>query len=246
MNNNIKHVIAEWVLTNGKLPGFEERLKESLPNWKVVGPEGMMVYRAQGNTFVSKSEESPSPEILLTGIRPVIATSKTPESTKRYAGIDCCIFKIRLEPGVRYIDVNETITFLNEDGDAALAVKNDILDKVRKLCSPQYFPSPTTPLIVLRKTILDRCLGRIKFFGKPNQEEIPAENEIMVYGGDGVFKNQKEIDEKIYEKRTFEITYGPLKGSSRGRTFRRSSKRRNKNGYRFTRKSKHCIGHSCA
>lgn len=233
----MKRVIAEWVLTNGKLPGFTERVVSSLPEWNTVGPSGMIVYRAQGNSFVSKPVGSPAPNVLQSGLRPVIATSKDPSFIRRYAGEDCCIFKVNLAPGTRYIDVNSAVTFLTDTGDRALAIKNTILDELRTLCPTEgRWPTVNTPLANMRSAILDRCLGRTKYKGYPGEETIPPEHEVMVYGMNGTFSNPVDIG-IINGIQMYEVRYTPTKGG-RGRTFRSKAMRRNKNGRRSTHQSR--------
>ncbi len=238
--DNLKQVIAEWVLTNGKLPGFLERMKPTLPLWSVVGEGGMTVYRAQGG-FIEGDVGGPPPNTIQTGIRPVIATSKSPNAISRYAGADCCIYEIKLQPGTRYIDVNPTVTFSNSGGETALAIKNIVLSNIQKMCpAVGSFPTNKTFPRTMREMILARCMGRTKFQGTKRAEYIPAEQEIMVDGTVGGFSSQTPID-PIGGKQAFRVTYGPPKGGRRGRTFRRKPKRSNKNGSRFTRKSKHDV-----
>jgi hypothetical protein len=238
--DDLKQVIAEWVLTNGKLPGFEERMTTTLPLWSVVGPDGMTVYRAQGG-FVLPHSSSMQPNVITDGVRPVIATSKTIGAINRYAGSECCIFEIKLQPGTRYLDVNQTVTFLDADrGKPALGIKNAVLSRITEMCPASgSFPSTNTPLFKLREIILDRCNGRVKGLGTESVEYIPSEQEIMVDGIQGTFSKATPIEPKN-GKQTFQVTYGPRKGG-RGRTFRRKAKTSNKNGHRFTRKSKHRV-----
>ena len=237
-----KYVVTEWVLTNGKLPAFIDRVRRSFPYWDVVGPSGMTVYRAHGSSIANHSNTTlPPPHSIVAGIRPVIATSKTLESVMRYAGAGCCIFKITLAPGTRYIDVNRLLTFYNQQGERALAVKNVILDNIREMCPSQgTWPTDKTSLYAMRQAILDRCLGRVKYKGEPREEIVPPENEIMVYGLNGVFSEPVQI-EPIEGKTAYTTTFSPTAGGSRGRTFRRKAKRMNKNGGRPSRKSKHSL-----
>lgn len=240
--DSIKQVIAEWVLTNGRLPMFDNRVKDTLKYWSIVGSSGMIVYRAQGG-FVRSPRNAPPPTELVAGIRPVLATSKSPTSIARYAGDSCCIFKIHLPPGTRYLDVNDFVTFINNEGERALAIKNTVLEKIHTLCplGRTSWPHASTSLSEMRQAILDRCFGRVKhdIYGK-NIETILPENEIMVYAQEGTFSEPKPIVD-IEGKKAFEVNYIPWKGG-RGRTFRRKPMRRSKNGDRLTRKSKHSVG----
>lgn len=232
----LKQVVAEWVLTNGKLPGFADRVQETLPLWSVL-EKPMVVYRAQGGSVTLPSGTS-GPETLSIGVRPVIATSKNSHSILRYAGETCCIFEITLLPGTRYIDVSRTIKFDADDGPA-LAVKNEVLERVLEMCTPPgsgTWPTSSTSLSAVRLAILTRCAGRTI---KKTEERIPPEMEIMVYGLEGSISAPLPIDRGIEGKKAFAVTYTPPPPAGRGRTFRRKAKRSNKNGRRSTRKSGH-------
>lgn len=245
MDDGVKRVIAEWVLTNGSLAGFADRVRETLPRWQTVGAEGMTVYRTQGG-FIAAPAGAPPPSSLVLGVRPVLATSRDPRAIVRYADQDkqCCIFKINLAPGTRILDVNNAVTFLDAEGMPALAIKNTVLDAVRSECpAAGAFPGKTTPLPVLRKAILDRCMGRMKI---TTHEYIPAEREIMVDGMHGELTEPVPI-EPIAGLTAFEVTYKPRPiGGRRGRTFRRKPLRKNKNGRRLARQSQRRLRNSDA
>jgi hypothetical protein len=228
----VKQVIAEWVLTNGRLPGFEGRVKETLPAWTKVGPAGLVVYRAQGG-FTSTGDASS----LLAGYRPILATSTSPESVLRYAGGDCCFFEIHLAPGVLYLDVNARVTFSTDQGPA-LGIKNTVLGAICEMLPEDgTWPTRSSVPSELRTAILKRCLGRtIKDMDGHIAEYYPAENEIMVYGNGGTFSKPEEIA-SLYGKRTYRVTYS-MAGGTRGRTFRRNTRGRNKNGYGPARQPK--------
>jgi len=239
VSDELKRVIAEWVLTNGTLEGFEGRVRATLPEWSVVGKdETLVVYRAQGGDITTKRTADPSN--LIPGVRPVLATSKDELAILRYAGAECCIFKITLGPGIHYIDVNKTVTFNNEEGKTVLGVKNTVL---KDICSEiprgaPTWPTSATPAPAVRQAMLDRCMGRVKYDTKGTPKEyVPSEQEIMVYGLEGTFSAPTEID-AIGGKRAFEVTYSLPAGGVRGRTFRRKAKRLNKNGRRSARQSR--------
>jgi hypothetical protein len=229
--DQLKRVIAEWVLTNGNLPGFDDRVKQSLPLWKTVKKE-MVVYRAQGGAVTLRPDGAPDPSVLEAGYRSVLATSKQPYSIVRYAGESCCLFKITLKPGVRYLDVAEEVTFLTSDNAPALAIKNAVLKDIQSECPLRgAWPTSATPLSVMREVFLHRCLGREK---KTTTEYIPAEQEIMVYGFDSTVTLTADAvedpDLKRFGKQVIAVTYAPARPHGRGRTFRRKAMRRNKNG----------------
>jgi hypothetical protein len=221
-----KQIVVEWVLTNGKLPGFEERLRESYPYWSVAEAR-KVVYRAQGGEITYKPHGSPGPGFMVDGIRGVIATSKTPLSTLRYAGKTCCIFAITLMPGTRYLDVDEV---LRSDPDAT------IIDKVRELCPTEgVWPSSSTSVGKMLEAVRKRCSGRVVYRGTGEAEYIPAEQEIMVYALDGGLSRTVTTGRGIYGRQLFKLNFGRVGGC--GRTFRSKTLRRNKNGRRPTRKS---------
>jgi hypothetical protein len=227
--DSVKQVISEWVLTNGKLPGFEERAKASLPRWKVVGPGGMFVFRGQGG-FIKGPAGSPPPSILASGVRPILATSLNPSSIVRYADKDCCMFKIKLLPGTRYLNVSGTISFTTADHTPALAVKNDVLEVIRSECpGPEMgrFPSDNTPLWRMRKAILERCVGRYKIVEPGKVEYIPPEEEVMVYAVGGSFSVPVKIEEGIEGKLAYTVNYNPAPPEGgRNRTVKRKRSRR--------------------
>jgi hypothetical protein len=224
----MKRVVLEWVLTNGKLPGFQQRVKDSYPEWKVVENE-MIVYRAQGGNITYKPIGTSGPGFLANTIRPVIATSKTAPSTLRYANERCCIFVINLRPGTRYIDVNEVLRG---------GIDETLMDEIRELC-PVKGPWPTRNESTSKMidAVKKRCDGRVVYKGTDYEEYILPENEVMVYGLEGEFSPSIPTGRKILGRMLLKTSYGSsIKG--RGRTFRSKALRRNKkNGYRLTRKS---------
>lgn len=225
----MKRVVVEWVLTNGKLPGFRDRVQKSYPEWNVV-TSPMLVYRAQGGDITYKPNGTPGPGFLVRGIRPVLATSKTAPSTLRYANERCCIFAITLEAGTRYVDVNEVL----RDG-----IDETLMSEIREMCPtegtwPTRYESTTKMIDAVKK----RCEGRTIYKDTEREEYILPEHEIMVYGLEGNFSSTKPTGNKILGRALFTASYGPsIKG--RGRTFRTKALRRNKkDGHRLTRKSK--------
>lgn len=239
-------VIAEWVLLNGRLPGFEERLRASLPAWDTVEKgKTMKVWRAQGGT-VTAAAEGTDPAKLQPGVRPVLATSTNPGSIRRYAGEKCCLFEITLNEGTRYIDVSKRITSAKESSTGPLS--NESLGAIRTLCGEMEprpsWPHPTTGLQYIRNALLQRCEGRITYkSNREVKEVIPPENEVMVYAVGGTF-SPPAGDARFFDGRAvYSVTFTPSTkgGRRRGRTFRRKTLRRNKHGSRLARKSKHSV-----
>ena len=213
----LKQVVLEWIVTNGSLPGFQERVQSSKSLWKVVGPEGMTVYRGQGHS-ISGIPNRADPTTLLNGVRPILATSKTPEIAKRYMGKDCCFFEIQLQPGIRYVDAKEVFTFQDKStGESVTNVSNEIIDNLLQLTESMndgYWVKKAHRDGNGRNAVRNMYLKRIH-----------EEEEILVDSTQGGF---------TVTPHTFKARYTP---KGRGRTFRSKALRRNKNGYRPTRKS---------
>jgi hypothetical protein len=236
--DELKGVVAEWILTNGKLPGFDDRLKATLPHWSVVERD-LIVYRGQGGV-ITPNVSTVHPTEILSDVRSVIATSSSPDSVIRYAGQDCCVYKITLKPGIRYIDVNKLISFIAPEGlgRRVISVKNTVLQDVLDRCPPtNKFPNPATTPQQARHALMERCFGRYRMTDDGIQLVVPPELEIMVDGTQGAFQNKKPVCPMIQETITYTIDYAP-KSAGRGRTLRRTSRRRDKNGRRPARKSK--------
>lgn len=216
-----KQVVLEWVVTNGSLPGFQERVEASKPFWKVVGPEGMNVYRGQGHSKPGIPSRGDS-TTLTNGSRPIIATSKSMDVAKRYMGVDCCIFEIQVSSGIRYVDAKELFTFDSYDQTSpkkeVTNVSNETIDKVLDIANRMNDSYWLKKAIVagngrnaVRRVFLKRILG---------------EEEILLDGSQGGF---------VVTPHMFKAKYI---GKGRGRTFRSKALRRNKkNGRRFTHKS---------
>jgi hypothetical protein len=232
---DLKALTLEWVLTNGSLPGFAERVEFTKPIWfKVAAP--FTVYRGQGGEvkgIPKVGEEDPS--VLKEGVRPVIATSKSKDSILRFMGKDCCLFEIEVQPGIRYIDVERVFTSRNGEGKSYLFVPGDVIEMVRqrvKGMDPTYWLKPNLPHAVLRNLFLRRLRG----YTKKDGTVVPPEMEIILDGTQGVFEDRTEIEPGKVFKTSYKLSSAVGKG--RVRTFRRTSKRRSKNGRGPTRKSK--------
>ena len=236
--DELKGVVAEWVLTNGKLAGFDNRLKATLPHWSVVEKD-LIVYRGQGGV-ITPNVSTVHPTEIVPDVRSVIATSSSPDSVIRYAGQDCCVYAITLKPGIRYIDVNKLISFIDPVGigKRVISVKNLVLDEILAKCPPtNKFPNPGTTPQQARHALMERCFGRYRMTDDGIQLVVPPELEIMVDGTQGLFQNKKPVCPMIHETITYNVDYVP-KPVGRGRTLRRTSRRRDKNGRRLARKSK--------
>lgn len=214
----LKQVVLEWIVTNGSLPGFDKRLQETKFMWKTVGPEGMTVYRGQGHSKPGIPNHG-DPTTLIDGVRPILATTKNPEIAKRYMGDDCCLFEIRVDPGIRYIDAKELFTFpVKETGKSVTNVSNDTIDHLLEIVAPMK------DTYWLKKAILEgngRSTVRNVFL-----KRVREEDEILVDSLQGGFVVTPHMFKAKYVRK------------GRGRTFRSKALRRNKkNGHRLTHKS---------
>jgi hypothetical protein len=235
-------VVVEWVLTNGKLPGFEDRLKQSLPEWTTLEAD-TVVYRAQAGS-VTRQIEGADSTTLQSGVRPILATSRSASAITRYAAGDCCMFEIHLQKGTRILDVTEMVR---------KGISESTFDAFRSVCDTTVvpWPNPKTGTSHILAALQARCEGRILYEPKKKgeterqvKEVVPPEEEIMVYAVGGTFRGETPIDPIAgREAKRVIFTPGPSGGrrAGRGRTFRRKAKRSNKNGHRSTRKSKHDV-----
>jgi hypothetical protein len=206
----VQRLALEWVLLNGTLPDFNTRVQSSLSSWPRTERD-LVVYRAQGHSIPGIPRVGDAREIV-SGLRPVVATSISPNSVLRYAGADCCVFEITIPAGTPYID---TTAVLSDVSDTLLT---DVRDAAA--AAGLKFPPATISPKSLRAIIAKR---------------LAAEQEIML-PGNGKFSSPTPIS-PIGEKDAFALTYTPTSGGRRGRTFRRKAVRRNKYGSRLARKS---------
>jgi hypothetical protein len=214
----LKQVLVEWIVTNGSLPGFQDRVNASKPYWKLVPPEGMTVYRGQGHSKPGIPNHG-DPTTLVDGTRPILATTKSMETAKQYMGTECCLFEIQVTPGIRYVDAKELFTFPDrETGQTITNVSNETIDNVLNLVGPM------NDSYWLKKAVAEgngRNAVRSVFL-----KRIHEEDEILFDGSQGGFVVTPHMFKAKYIRK------------GRGRTFRTKALRRNKkNGYRPSRKS---------
>lgn len=212
----LKQVVVEWIVTNGSLPGFQERVNASKPYWKLVPPEGMTVYRGQGHSKPGIPPKG-NPESLLSDVRPILATTKTVDVAKRYMGADCCLFEIQVAPGIRYVDAKELFT---ETGEMVTNVSDETIEKILELAQQVENPKYWIKLAIAE----GNGIGAVR---KMFLKRLNAEDEVLIDSTQGGFTVKPYM---------FKAQYTPKGG--RGRTFRTKALRRNKkNGYRPSRKS---------
>jgi hypothetical protein len=145
------------------------------------------------------------------------------------------LFEIEVQPGIRYIDVRRVFTTKNGQGKSYFYVPKDVIEMVRQRTAgmkDHYWLKPTTNPYALLNVFRDRVQGKTKADGTV----VPPENEIMLDGTQGVFEKPTEIEPGKVFKTSYKLSSAVGKG--RVRTFRRTSKRRSKNGRGPTRKSK--------
>lgn len=195
-----KSFVVEWVLTNGKTPGFTI---EGV-TWSVVD-EPMTVYRGQGTSRL-RMRGAPEPHILSADLRPVISTSTEEAVAQNYKGDnECCVFTITLQKGVQYLDVQKTVEGI-QDADVSA-----IIETLRGRIPLTKSGKPNMCFA------LNKCdpENLVKTF----RDRVAAEHEIMVRGG-GVFS------EVIEFKTTYSMKAGGRRRTLRSRRKRRTYRRR--------------------
>jgi hypothetical protein len=164
-----KMLMIEYILTNGTLPGFFERVEESKPNWSIA-TEAFIVYRGHGHSkpgivrlegvAVNNIKESKKP----------ISTSRNIINVLKFTDTNsCCIFEITVDPGIRFFD------FATIPSDT-LKIKdiNDFMNfKITEDPNDMIWPPSNFPKSVLLKELIKR---------KDNEQEV------LLDGLQGTFK----------------------------------------------------------
>jgi hypothetical protein len=206
--------MIEYILTNGYLPGFQDRFDSSLPEWQ-VSDESFTVYRGHGH--VKKGIErhvGVSTNTLKNSVRPIISTSRnkdfiihkfTDYETKQ-EGI-CCLFQISVAPGIRFLDFDsipsEYITISSIKKFMELKKTADPED----LIWPSYkLPSKRLLDIVLKRKII--------------------EQEIVLDGHQGSFVIREDTEETANNGRPIRVKYVTYKPKSGGRRKTRKLRKR--------------------
>jgi hypothetical protein len=191
MANKVQALVFEWVLTNGSLPGFADRVNATKHLWSKTPEPQRIVWRGQGKVKPGIPRLA-APDSLRSDVRPVISTSEDKESAAVFGGDDCCLYQIVVKPGVRYLNVEEI---------GAGYIPDDVVNYVKSLI-PAYrngFTSGTTSNMVL-----------IKAFKK----RIAKEHEILLEGG-GIFTEPVSFSESVPKE--FHTSY-QLKAGGRRRS----------------------------
>lgn len=180
------------------------------------------------------------------------------------------IFKITLEPGVRFVDIQEEMGTMNlapsafeflkgEIAAQAATLNGEAKEKALKYSEQDagVFRGNFFSIVARENEVLVDLRGTdVIVSPAAAQETYPVYatrnkkdergQDIVVTKADGTPRKVRETydtgkREPVYVYATF-VSLKPTKGGrrgSRGRTFRRKPMRRNKNGGRSTRKSKH-------
>ena len=195
-----KSFVVEWVLTNGKTPGFTI---EGV-TWSVVD-EPMTVYRGQGTSRL-RMRGAPEPSILSADLRPVISTSTEEAVAQNYKGDDgCCVFTITLQTGVEYLNVQEIAKGI-EDADVTA-----MIDTLRRRI-PRTKSGKPNMCFALNKCDPENLV-------KTFRDRVATEHELIVRAG-GVFS---EINDS---KTTYSMKTGGRRHTLRSRRKRRTYRRR--------------------
>lgn len=162
MAGTVSALVFEWVLTNGSLPGFADRVRETKHRW-TKNESDFTVWRGQGKAKRGIPQLA-DPSSLLSDVRPVISTTTNKESALVFGEKDCCLYQIVVKPGVRYLNIEEV---------GKGFISPTVVDYVRSLI-PEYrtgFTSRKTPNMSLIKAFKTR---------------IAKEHEILIESG-GIF-----------------------------------------------------------
>jgi len=205
MAATVQALVFEWVLTNGSLPGFADRVNATKHLWPKTPEPQRIVWRGQGRVKPGIPRLA-APKTLRSDVRPVISTSEDKESAAVFGGDDCCIYQIVVKPGVRYLNIEKI---------GAGYIPPRVVEYVKSLIPEDRkgFTSRATPNMVL-----------IKAF----KERIAKEHEILLEGG-GIFTEPVSFSESVPKE--FHTSYQVKEGGRR--THRRTVKtiRMNKKEY---------------
>jgi hypothetical protein len=218
MADSVEALVFEWVLTNGSLPGFADRVNTTKHLWPETPEPHLIVWRGHGRVK-SGIPQLARPDSLRSDVHPVIGTSRVKESAADFGGEDCCLYQIVVKPGVRYLDVEHLFREDNEDRDVKLAeyMKKELIPEDRK-----GFITKTIPT---KKLIIEF------------KRRIAKEHEILLEGG-GIFTDLVPVSDSMPKE--FHTSYQMKAGGRRrGSSTRRlgSSTRRRRTRTRRTAKT---------
>jgi hypothetical protein len=197
MADTLKALVFEWVLTNGSLPGFADRVNATKHLWPKTPEPQRVVWRGQGKVKPGIPQLA-SPSSLRSDVRPVISTSEDKDSAAVFGGDDCCLYQIIVKPGVRYLNVEKV---------GAGYIPPHVVEYVKSLIPPyrKGFTSRNTSDMVLISAFKTR---------------INKEHEILLEGG-GTFTDPVSFGDA--KPKVFHTSY---QMNSAGRRPRRRTHRR--------------------
>ena len=192
MAATVQALVFEWVLTNGSLPGFADRVNTTKHLWPVTPEPHLIVWRGHGRVKPGIPQLAP-PDSLRSDVRPVISTSEVKESAAVFGGDDCCLYQIVVKPGVRYLNIEKI---------GAGYIPSYVVDYVKSLIPEdrEGFTSRATPNMVLIKAFKTR---------------IAKEHEILLEGG-GIFTDPVSFGDSMPKE--FHTSYQMRAGGRRRRT----------------------------
>ena len=227
-------LIVEWVLSCGSLPGFNERLEATKASWS-ISAEPFTVSRGQGHSKKGIPSLS-SPQTLQSTIRPLISTSRSRDSSIKYTGPDCCLFKINVQPGVRFIDIEAVFHKEDFNPEPYIAQLKALLPpppeaqpktvksmiKAELIAELDSLGLPTDGVVLTLQERLEgarppRIIDRYGFLRAPVdklarelKQRIETEHEVLLEGG-GDFSPLVQIG-----KAEFETSYTQAAGAEGG------------------------------
>ena len=205
MAGTAEALVFEWVLTNGSLPGFADRVNATKHLWSETPEPHLIVWRGHGRVKPGIPQLAP-PDSLRSDVHPVIGTSRVKESAAVFGGEDCCLYQIVVKPGVRYLDVEHLFREDNEDRDVKIAeyMKETLIPEDRKGFIKKTIP--TKKLIIEFK------------------RRIAKEHEILLEGG-GIFTDLVPVSDSMPKE--FHTSYQMKAGGRRrlGSSTRRRTRR---------------------
>lgn len=211
--DKLKAIVFEYVLSNGDLPGFQERLESTLKYWSVA-TEPFDVFRGQGHSKPGIQRIGNSPSQLRSDLRKTISTSRDIgnimqfTNTKNNKETVCCVFKIQVMPGIRFLDLFEAGSGfipdeIVEDFIKRLKEENEIRKIAKKNGKggkePLRLPPSKIPLLKIFK------------------ERLEKEKEVLLYSAGGHFSIKVEKVASAANGRTlrfFEVDFCLKKGSA--------------------------------
>jgi hypothetical protein len=193
MAGTVQALVFEWVLTNGSLPGFVDRVNATKHLWPKTPEPQRIVWRGQGKVKPGIPQRAP-PDSLRSDVRPVISTSEDKASAAVFGGDDCCLYQIVVKPGVRYLNVEKV---------GAGYIPDDVVNYVKSLIPED------------RKGFTSRATPNMKFISA-FKTRIEKEHEILLECG-GIFTDPVSFSDSVPKE--FHTSY-QMKAGGRRRTRR--------------------------